>query len=74
MGSKSMKCTASAPTPVPATATPAARPSDCGGIRDDAKRTHRDACRQNAYRSLFHGTFPKVLKPLVWRRVRQPRG
>jgi len=62
-GSKSMICTASAPTPMPAAAT--AMPGDCGGIRDDAKRAHRDACRQNAYRSFLHGTFPKVLKPLV---------
>jgi len=67
-GSKSMKCTAgtSTPTPMPAaTTTAAAMPGDCGGIRDNAKRGHRDACRQNAYRSLLHGAFPKVLKPSV---------
>jgi hypothetical protein len=58
-GSKSMKSTASAPTPMPAATTaPSAMPRDCGGIRDDAKCAHRDACRQNAYRSLLHGTFP----------------
>ena len=81
MRSKSMKSTASAA--MPATATPSAMPAattpfpagDCGGIRDDAKRAHRDACRQNADRSLLHGMSPlEVLKPLVWRRVRQPHG
>jgi len=57
-GSKTTKSAASASTPVPAAATSSAMPGDCGGIRDDAKRAHRDACRQNAYRSLLHGTFP----------------
>jgi hypothetical protein len=59
VGGKSMKSTASAPTPMPAApTTPSAMPRDCGGIRDDAKCAHRDACRQNAYRSPLHGTFP----------------
>jgi hypothetical protein len=31
---------------------------DCRDVRHDAKRAHRNACRQNAYRSLLHGTFP----------------
>ena len=77
VGSESMKSTASATTPMPAaTTTPSAMPGDCGGIRDDAKRTHRDACRQNAYRSLLHGTFPTRSSKAVgvWRRARQPHG
>jgi hypothetical protein len=58
MGSKPMKSTAPAAMPA-ATTTPSAMPGDCGGIRDDdAKRAHRDACRQNAYRSLLHRLFP----------------
>jgi hypothetical protein len=59
-GSKSTKSAASAhtPTSMPATANPTAMPSDCRGIRDDAKRAYRDACCQNAYRSLLHGMSP----------------
>ena len=69
MGSKSMVPTASA---MPATttaptvksaasataSTPSAMPGDCRDVRHDAKRAHRYACRQNAYRSLRHGAFP----------------
>ena len=48
--SATMPATASTPTAMP--------PSDCRDVRHDAKRAHRNACRQNAYRSLLHGTFP----------------
>jgi hypothetical protein len=41
-----------------ASASAFAAPGDCRSVRDDAKRAHRNACRQNAYRSLLHGTFP----------------
>ena len=48
-----------APAVVATAATPTAMPpSDCRDVRHDAKRAHRNACRQNAYRSLLHGTFP----------------
>jgi hypothetical protein len=54
------KPTASAATPTVAAASASAfaAPGDCRSVRDDAKRAHRNACRQNAYRSLLHGTFP----------------
>jgi hypothetical protein len=57
-----VKSTASTATPVKSTAPTStsafAAPGDCRSVRDDAKRAHRNACRQNAYRSLLHGTFP----------------
>jgi hypothetical protein len=65
MGSKSMvptesamPATTTAPAVKSAASTPTAMPGDCRDVRHDAKRAHRDACRQNAYRSLLHGTFP----------------
>jgi hypothetical protein len=41
-----------------ATSASVAAPGDCRSVRDDAKRANRNACRQNAYRSLRHGTLP----------------
>jgi hypothetical protein len=61
---------ASATTPMPAATTPTAMSGDCRDVRHNAKRAHRNACRQNAYRSLLHRTSPlEVLKPLAWRHV-----
>jgi hypothetical protein len=72
MGSKSMVPTASAmpatttaPTVKSAASTPTAMPGDCRDVRHDAKRAHRDARRQNAYRSLLHGTFPTRTSKVV---------
>jgi hypothetical protein len=54
-----VKSTASTAPAMPATAsTPTAMPGDCRDVRHDAKRAHRNARCQNAYRSLLHGTFP----------------
>jgi hypothetical protein len=54
-----VKPTASAvKSTAPTSASAFAAPGDCRSVRDDAKRAHRNACRQNAYRSLLHGTFP----------------
>jgi hypothetical protein len=53
--------TASTSTAVPtatATSTPTAMSGDCRDVRHKAKRAHRNACRQNAYRSLCHGMIP----------------
>jgi len=47
-----------APSTAPTSASAFAAPGDCRSVRDDAKRAHRNACRQNTYRSLLHGTFP----------------
>jgi hypothetical protein len=53
-----VKSTASTAPAVKSTAsTPTAMPGDCRDVRHDAKRAHRNACRQNAYRSLLHGTL-----------------
>jgi hypothetical protein len=41
-----------------AAATSATTSGKCGDIRHGAKRAHRNTCRQNGYRSLFHGTIP----------------
>jgi len=49
MRGKSMKCSASAA---------AASFCDRRDVGRDTKRAHRNACRQNADRSLFHGTSP----------------
>jgi hypothetical protein len=50
---------ASAPTVAAASATTTATLSgECRDVRHHAERAHRDTCRQNAYRSLLHGTFP----------------
>jgi hypothetical protein len=48
--------TSTAPAVKPTASTP--RPGDCRDVRHDAKRAHRKACRQNAYRSFLHGTIP----------------
>jgi hypothetical protein len=45
-----VKATASTSTPTPF--------GKCRDIRHGAKRAHRNARGQNAYRSLLHGTFP----------------
>jgi len=56
--------TASTPAVTASTAMPAATsasvaaPGDCRSVRHDAKRANRNACRQNSYRSLRHGTLP----------------
>jgi hypothetical protein len=50
--------TSTAPAVKPTASTPTARPGDCRDVRHDAKRAHRNACRQNAYRSFLHGTIP----------------
>jgi hypothetical protein len=52
-----VKATASTPTAVPAAATATPMPGDCRDVGRDAKRAHRNACRQNAYRSFVHGTL-----------------
>jgi len=50
---------ATTPTTMAAAATaPTAMPGDCRDVRHYAKRAHRNACGENAYRSLLHGTFP----------------
>jgi len=41
-----------------ATSASVAAPGDCRSVRHDAKRANRNACRQNSYRSLRHGTLP----------------
>jgi hypothetical protein len=41
------------------TASVTTAPGDCRGVRDDAKRANRNACRQNTYCSLLHGVFPQ---------------
>jgi hypothetical protein len=65
---------ASAPMPAAATA-PTAMSGDCRDVCHNAKRAHRNACRQNAYRSLLHRTSPlKVLKYIGVAARRQPRG
>jgi hypothetical protein len=49
---------AATPTAMPAaTTTPTTMPGDCRDVGRDAKRAHRNACRQNAYRSFVHGTL-----------------
>jgi hypothetical protein len=48
---------ATATTPMPAASTPTAMPGDCRDVRHDAKRAHRNACRQNAYSFPLHGAF-----------------
>ena len=54
-----VKSTASAVKSTASTSASAfAAPGDCRSVRDDAKRANRNACRQNAYRSLRHGTLP----------------
>jgi len=64
MGSKPVKSTASSkPMSAPAaksmtTATTATPSGKCRDVRHDAKRAHRNARRQNSYRSLLHGAFP----------------
>jgi hypothetical protein len=60
---KSSSKPATAVTTAPTSATTAtsasvAAPGDCRSVRNDAKRANRNACRQNAYRSLRHGTLP----------------
>jgi hypothetical protein len=54
----SVAAASTAPSVAAASASAFAAPGDCRSVRDDAKRAHRNACRQNAYRSLLHGTFP----------------
>jgi hypothetical protein len=52
---------AAATTPAAVSATPATPmpAGDCRDVRDQAKRAHRNACRQNAYRSL-HGALSLI--------------
>jgi hypothetical protein len=58
-----VKCSSKPATPVKYTAPTSASatttlPGECRDVRHHAERAHRDTCRQNAYRSLLHGTFP----------------
>src|ERR1700751_13174 len=73
LGGKSMKATATAlkaaqtpSTPVKSTASTSAAPAPgkCRDVRHDAKRAHRNTCRQNAYCSL-HGVLPNSGRKLA---------